>query len=81
MLLLFQCPQGKALLLPAIMGAVLCMPAPLRSANESHVYGFLGYYQPKDEHDFQAGWYRINTADGSEKKIWDDQKFGITGTY
>lgn len=73
--------KGKALLLPAIMGAVLCMPAPLRSANESHVYGFLGYYQPKDEHDFQAGWYRINTADGSEKKIWDDQKFGITGTY
>lgn len=73
--------RGKALLLPAIMGAALCMPTPTRAENESHVYGFLGYYQPTDENDFQAGWYSINTADGNEKKIWDDKVFGITGTY
>lgn len=73
--------QGKALLLPAIIGAALCIPTPSRAENESHVYGFLGYFQPKDENDFQAGWYSINTTDGSETKLWSDQKFGITGTY
>lgn len=70
----------KRLLIPVLLGAAMCLPFPQVSA-ESHVYGYLGYYQPESEDDYRAGWYRINTEDGTVENIWLDQVYGMFGTY
>lgn len=74
-------PHGKALLLPALLGTVLSLPAPAAAENEPHVYGYLGYFSPTNENDNRAGWYNINTADGSVSNVWLDKVFGMFGTY
>lgn len=75
--------KSRMFIVPAMLGTVLSLPAlPASAADKAaNVYGYLGYFSPKDENDHRAGWYKINTADGSTENIWLDQIFGMFGTY